>query len=266
MDVTRACGERKVMLEGVETGYEDKYDFPYREEWPRLGYVLASVPRTGSTYVSHLLWQSGCLGAPLEYLNFLPGSPYAFAHGSPEKQRELWRSLLHRRTSPNGVFGVKCFSAQFRELQQQNPQLLMDVIANLLPQGAKLIRLKRRDRVAHAISYARAALSGVWHKVQENGDAPAVAYSDEAVDHARRLLDHQDADWDMLFREQGVQQLTLWYEDVLEAPEETVRSVANFLAIQLDAAAAVAVPPIKRQSQEDPALWAERYGKRINPA
>jgi LPS sulfotransferase NodH len=255
------------MLEGVESGYEAKYDFPYWQALPRLGYMLATVPRTGSTYVSHLLWRSGCLGAPLEYLNFLPGSPYAFAHGSPEKQHELWRSLLHRRTSPNGVFGVKCFSAQLRELQPQNPALLIEVIGQLIPRGrnAKVIRLKRRDKVAHAISYARAALSGVWHKVQESGEPPKVDYSHRAVDHARRLLDHQEADWDMLFGEQGVQQLTLWYEDVLDQPEAAVRNVADFLGVALDPAAAVPVPPIERQSQADPALWAERYGKRIKP-
>ena len=255
------------MIEGIETGYEDKYDFPHRKDFPERGYMLATIPRTGSTFVSHLLWQSGCLGAPLEYLNFLPGSPYAWAHGSPEKQHQLWHSLLHRRTSPNGLFGVKCFSQQLRELQQHNPALLMEVIGALLPQNrnARVVRLKRRDRIAHAVSYARAALSGVWHKVQEGGEAPKVTYSEETVDQARRALDHQEADWDMLLREQGVQQLTLWYEDVIEGPAEAVRSVAEFLGVKLDPAATVAVPGIERQSQEESSAWAERYRKRINP-
>lgn len=255
------------MLEGLETGYEERYDFAYRAEWPRLGYMLATVPRTGSTYVSHLLWRSGCLGAPLEYLNFLPGSPYSFAHGSPQKQHELWRSLLHRRTSPNGLFGVKCFSAQLRELQATNPALLIEVIGHFIPRGtARVIRLKRRDPIAHAVSYARAALSGVWHKVQEGEEAPTVDYSEKSVAHARSLLDRQEADWDMLFGEQGAQQLTLWYEDVLKQPDEAVRSVADFLGVNLSPAAAVAVPAIERQSQEDPERWAERYRKNVSPA
>src|SRR6476661_8647489 len=36
------------MLEGVETGYEEKFDFPERSAPPALIYTLASVPRTGS--------------------------------------------------------------------------------------------------------------------------------------------------------------------------------------------------------------------------
>lgn len=251
------------MLEGIETGYEEKYDFPVRDGPPFRLYTLATVPRTGSTYVSHLLWQTGCLGAPLEYLNFLPGSPYSFAHGRPDRQRELLRSLLHRRTSPNGLFGLKCFSAQLRELQKDNPTLLMEVIGNLLPAtgDARVIRLKRRDKVAHAISYARAALSGIWRKEQESAEAHEVPYSPEAVDHARRLLEAQEADWDGLLTEQKARQLTIWYEDVVDRPAQAVWSVAEFLEVELDPAAAVNIPSIEQQSQVDSTSWAREYSK-----
>lgn len=64
------------MLLGVETGYEAEFDFPLRPSPPPRPYLLASTPRSGSTYVSHLFWQTGCLGAPLEYCNFEPTGPY----------------------------------------------------------------------------------------------------------------------------------------------------------------------------------------------
>ena len=254
------------MLEGIETGYEERYDFHYREAAPELPYLLATVPRTGSTYVSHLLWRSGCLGAPLEYLNFLPGSPFAFAHRQSLKQTELWRSVLHRRTSPNGVFGVKCFSLQLRELQRDNPSLLLELFAMAFPRGrpAKVVRLNRRDRVAHAVSYARAALSGVWRKEQEVAATTAVDYSDRAVDEARAELDRQDADWDLLLKEIGVEPLPVWYEDVLAEPDVAVRQVASYLGVTLDPSAAVAIPEVERQSQEDSRRWTERYS--ANPA
>ena len=63
------------MLLGVDTGYEGSFDFPRRTASPERTYLIATVPRTGSTWFSHLLWQTGCLGAPLEYLNFDPGGP-----------------------------------------------------------------------------------------------------------------------------------------------------------------------------------------------
>jgi LPS sulfotransferase NodH len=251
-----------MMFDGVATGYEDRFDFPHRSGPPERVYTLATVPRTGSTYVSHVLWRSGCLGAPLEYLNFLAGSPFGFAHGQLEKQSALWRSVLHRRTSPNGVFGVKCFSTQLRELQQAHPQLLLEVFATMFAEGrsARVVRLKRRDRIAHAISYARAALSGVWRKEQEAPDGTTAEYSAAAVDHARALIDREESDWDLLLKDVGVEPLTLWYEDVLADPEAAVRAVAALLEVELDPAAAIAVPPIEKQSEQDSKRWAERYG------
>jgi LPS sulfotransferase NodH len=252
------------MLEGIETGYEEKFDFPERSGPPALIYTLASVPRTGSTFVSHLLWQSGCLGSPLEYLNFLPGSPFGSSHNSPEQQRRLWHTVLRRRTSPNGVFGVKCFSQQLRGLQQQNPSLLLEVLQTLFPPStaAKVVTLKRRDRVAHAVSYARAAMSGVWRKEQEQQSAPNLEYSAEIVEQASRALDQQEADWDLLFRERGAQQILLWYEDVLDDPRSAIESVADFLGIALDRAAAVRVPEIERQSQQEARRWTELHASR----
>src|SRR3954468_22249510 len=142
------------MLSHIETGYEGKFDFAARQQPPDLAYLLASVPRAGSTYFSHLLWRTGCLGAPLEYLNFDPAGPYGFAAESPDLQRRLWRSVLRRRCSPNGVFGLKAFPQQLEQLQRTNPALLQEVLAMILPDGRprKIIYLRRRDRLAQAVS------------------------------------------------------------------------------------------------------------------
>ena len=86
----------------MDTGYEAKFDFPVRVAGPERPYLLATVPRSGSTYLSHVLWRTGCLGAPLEYLNFDPAGPWGFANGSPAEQQRLWLSAQRIRTSPNG--------------------------------------------------------------------------------------------------------------------------------------------------------------------
>ena len=253
-------------LQGIETGYEERYDFPYRAGAPEHPYMLATVPRTGSSFLSHLLWRTGCLGTPLEYLNFLPIGPARLAIGDPRDQQSAWRSMLHLRTSPNGVFGVKCFSLQLRALQQTNPALLNEVIETLLNRGldTRVVRLKRRDRVAHAISYARAAISGVWRKEQEAGANATVTYSAEAVDGARAALDAQEADWDGLLSQLPVEPLTLWYEDVVESPDAALASVATFLGVELDPAAEVPIYQVEKQAPEDAERWIGRYAARVS--
>ena len=86
----------------------------------------------------------------------------------------------------------------------------------------------------------------MWRKEQEATASTKAEYSAKAVDHARALLDQQEADWDLLFKDIGVEPLTVWYEDVLEEPTEAVSTAARFLEIELDPAAAVAVPEIER--------------------
>jgi LPS sulfotransferase NodH len=245
------------MLTGIDTGYEGKFDFPPRSGRPATPWLLATVPRTGSTWLSHLLWRTGCLGAPLEYLNFDAAGPYGFACAAPDLQRELWRSVLSRRTAPNGVFGVKCFPMQLEALVAGNPPLLAEVTALLLPHGGarRVVHLARRDRAAHAASYARATLSGVWRKEQERGDAADPVYSAAAMATAERWLDMQAAAWERMFAELGIAPLRLVYEDALAAPDETAARVADFLGVTPDPAAAVAVPEVEKQSGG----WAARH-------
>ena len=249
------------MLVGIDTGHEGKFDFPRRMTAPERTYMIATVPRTGSSWFGHLLWQTGCLGAPLEYLNFDPAGPYSFAK-SASLQSQLWHSVLARRTSPNGVFGVKCFPGQLEALEQSNPGLLAAVMSSIVPKrSARIVHLRRRDRTAHAISFARATISGVWRKEQE-GDVTEVGFSEAAVDRARELLVSQDAAWGKMFDELRIEPLGLWYEDVLADPGAAVTQVADYLGVTLDPAATVDVPVIEKQSAADSAAWAERYAAR----
>jgi LPS sulfotransferase NodH len=250
-------------MDGVDTGYEGKFDFPPRMGPPAIPYLLASVPRTGSSWFSHLLWRTGCLGAPLEYLNFEKGGPYGFASESPDLQEQLWRSVLARRTSPNGVFGIKAFPMQLEALVSGNPALLSAVLSTLLPRGGakRVVHLGRRDRIAHIISYARATLSGVWRKEQERGTAPEPEFDAAALETADRWLALQESAWAGMFADLGIEPLRLWYEDAIADPEGAVRQVADYLGVSIDPGAVVAVPAVERQSRGAGPDWAELYAQ-----
>ncbi len=245
----------------MDTGYEAKFDFPAREGSPERSYLLATVPRSGSTYVSHLLWRSGCLGAPLEYLNFEATGPYGHANASPAEQRRLWDAALRRRTSPNGVFGLKGFPPQFEALAQENSDLLASVMRQIVPsrEASRVILLRRRDRTAHAISYARAIISGIWRQEQEGNARFEPEYSSVAVERAARLIEAQEAAWQAMIADLKLVPMVLYYEDVVAEPNAAIGQVAEFLGVEIDPAAEVNIPVIRRQSQEGARAWAERH-------
>lgn len=250
------------MIEGITTGYEAKFDFPVRQGPPRLPWLLASLPRAGSTWFSHELWACGCLGAPLEYLNFEPGGPFGHAAGRPAEQLDLWHRALATRTSPNGVFGLKAFPGQLHEVQQGNPPLVAEAMRQLVGPASprKVVELRRRDRKAHAVSYARALLSGIWRAEQERAGSTGPEFSALAVERAGAMLDQQQAGWQAMYADLGVVPLVLWFEDALADPVGAVQQVAGYLGVTLEPAARVAVPPIRQQAQEGARAWLGQLG------
>jgi LPS sulfotransferase NodH len=245
------------MIDGAETGYEEKFDFPAWQGLPARPWLLATVPRTGSTFVSHMLWATGCLGAPLEYLNFEPAGPYGHAAANPSDQHRIWRRVLARRTSPNGVFGLKAFPLLMEDLHRMNPPLTAEVMRLLVSGGreARVVQLRRRDTSAQAVSYARALLSGVWRKEQERDGLPEPEFSRAAYDSARGLIACQEQAWQDMCASLDIEPLVLWYEDCLAEPGRAVRQVANYLGVAVDPAAAVRVPQIERQAPGGNEAW-----------
>lgn len=177
---------------------------------------------------------------------------------------QLWRSVLRRRCSPNGVFGLKAFPTQLEQLKRSNRPLLDDVLEAILPRGAdrRIVYLRRRDRIRQAVSYARASMSGVWRKEQEKPGAEPVEYSDEAIEAAKRGIAFQEGVWEQMFGELGIEPLTIWHEDAVADGELIVRTVADHLGVSIDPGSAVEVPPVEKQAAEDSLAWAERYANR----
>ncbi|MBV9930636.1 MAG: hypothetical protein JO013_06805 [Alphaproteobacteria bacterium] len=244
---------RTISAPEFDSGYEAKFDFPRRSAPPAVRYMIATTPRSGSTYLSHLLWQTGCLGAPLEYLDFAP-----HAEGEPEadraaSQRRRWEEALATRTSPNGVFGFKCFLMHLRALGESNEALL----EALMP--THIVFLDRRDQTAQSVSYARAHLTGVWCKEQSIGTNEQVPYSRDAVERAKGWIVAQNERWSRLFDALGVEPLHLVYEDVVAQPQEALAAVAGHLGVALAPQPRLPIPPVERQSGAESRRWREAY-------
>lgn len=122
-----------------------------------------------------------------------------------------------------------------------------------------IVQLRRRDRLAHRISYARATLSGVWREEQEQGGGGRAEYSDAALATAERWIQVQEQAWEQMFGELGIAPLTIWYEDAVADPEAAARAVAGHLGVTLDPRAEVDVPSIRRQSQAEAKDWAAKH-------
>jgi LPS sulfotransferase NodH len=235
----------------IESLKQKEMDFPRREADPVLQYMLATSPRSGSTYVGLLLWRSGIMGAPLEYLNLkhMQDMIARLGQGDPTA---YWRELRRVRTSPNGVFGFKMFLGHYRQLSEGQPGLLLQIRAD------RVIFLSRRDKITQAISNYRAAESGAWFA--DSRPRRELEYDFAKIASYLEYVNRQEEIWEYIFRKQGTEALRIFYEDVASNPEDACGRIRDFLCPQpAPASAPVDLELTSPQSDETSLLWRKRF-------
>jgi LPS sulfotransferase NodH len=242
--------------------YSAQADFNCFGAEPLGSYMLATVPRSGSTYCAIRLWQSGLLGAPMEYLNFpVMGQVFRRLGYTPDEKglipaeriRDYWRDIRRLRTSLNGVFGFKMFPANYIEIARSYPTLLEEITPNYV------VYLTRRDEVGQAMSYSRARRSKTWFAGVENTlDVP---YDFDHIKSCLYSVQQQKKSWEDIFERTGVAPIRIFYEDLLDDGSGVVETVLHAMGIETDANAAVEVPMILRQSDGMSREWRERFAQ-----
>ncbi|MEI9989026.1 MAG: Stf0 family sulfotransferase [Rhizomicrobium sp.] len=232
--------------------YSDEFDFPLRTEAPDISYTIATLPRSGSTHLSIELWRSGVLGSPLEYINVGNIGAITGRLGGGDILR-YWSEVQARRTGPNGVFGYKSFAMNFLNISRRFPQLL----PHLAP--AHVIYLVRGDKLAQAVSYARAMQTRIWFAGVEPERAPE--YSFEAISRCLGMIDNQEATWERIFNLTNACPLRLEYGEVRKDPAGTIERVAAHIGVAVSADARLDIPGTDVQSDAINREWLARYRK-----
>lgn len=252
-----------------------QYDLPPLDR-VRRSYVIASLPRSGSTLLARALWDTGVAGAPGEYFNsrhmedfFLRwgrlrvgGVARRLLGGPGAWQRTpTWRSLpigeyvsalKRHRTGPNGVFGVKL---HYGHLERYFVQPGLDVDEVL--ERPRWIRIVRRDHVRQAVSYVRALQTGAWR--EGRGASGELRYDFDRI--ARRLDDlvTRERAWDRWLAAHRIEPLEIVYESFAESYEPTVRAVLHYLEIEGSERVVIPPPPLRRQSDATSERWIEQF-------
>src|SRR4051812_30708315 len=131
-----------------------KLDHEFERTETTLSYVVCALPRSGSSLLCELLFETGLAGAPAEYFDAQQMGRFSERWNARDFGAYL-RALLERKTGPNGVFG---FKAQFFQLAEAFPDGELDAAFPSL----RYVYITRRDRLRQAISWARAVQTGWW--------------------------------------------------------------------------------------------------------
>jgi LPS sulfotransferase NodH len=203
---------------------------------------------------------------PEEYVPSWENSAWAKANGVGSRRGYL--DLVRRSgTSPNGVFGCKVMWNYFHEIRHKLSGLpeyaalpvhaaLQDLFPNL-----HYIWILRRDKVRQAVSWARAAQTGIYAVTQ--GDAPLEAgppqFDPAFIGNLHRLVQEGEKGWQAYFDESGVQPYVVYYEDLVQAYEATARNILTWMGIPLPENLRFAERRLQRQSDGLNEEWVQKY-------
>jgi LPS sulfotransferase NodH len=257
-----AASAKSAKADAPITSWGDpRLDYPYSVPL-RRSYIVASSYRCGSTFLCTELWKTGVLGAPTEYVNQDKG--YAAIPTPTEPGRlmirlgaktpeDYFHKLLERRTGRNGIFGMKAHFHHFEPALAWCPTML-EILAPVT-----FIYINRRDKVAQAVSMAKAMQTNAWMSF-DPVTGKNVRYDADFIAHCMNEVEQQRIGWWRWFEANAVTPFVVTYEDMLADKDSTVRSIMELLEVQNDEPEKVDLPAVEKQADEINAEWMQRFG------
>jgi trehalose 2-sulfotransferase len=254
---------------------------------PNLSYAVCATQRSGSNFLCNLLSVTCNCGNAHEFfrdwhmasVNRQQGSISPLPDSREVIQARLAQILKIGATS-NGVFGMKIMGNQTAVLKEKLNMLprlgsssLWEAL-NLLFPNLKYIHLRRKDRIAQAVSFARARQSNIWtvHKrlVQEEKPghpddvtvgATDITYNYKLIAECLADIERQEAFWTLFFRKSGIEPLRLVYEELEHDPDTEVTRVLEHLALSgsIPGSSIKERGTLKRQRDELNTEWVRRF-------
>ena len=212
-------------------------------------YAILSSPRSGSTLLGRFLYETKMAGDPQEYFNPpLIGLERKRSGNDKLNMNQFLRVMEKRRTSPNGMFGMKMHYSQLLGVFRTNKPT--NNVVNFLRKLDKLIWIRRRDRIGQAISQAVAVKTNVWSSEDSRFERnPDIKVHPHECIETLRIVSRDDALWEQLIKAAKLPVHEVWYEDFVEDYEQQARGTLRFLEIDQDVPV-IPAPPLERQAGE----------------
>lgn len=253
-----------IRLEDLDVGIPAQMDYLMGPERDLAGgvvrsrYLICSTPRSGSTVLADTLGASGCAGDPLEYLNprLMAGWLRRREDGNVMEFGDYLEQVEASRTSSNGVFGLKAHIDQLGRIWGGDHESLIAFVRRF----DHFVFVRRRDKLAQAVSLYRARATQVWTSEDWRflaEDDPrlrmAVPFNPHLITECLGMIASGDMAWLALFSSIGRKPLIVEYEAFVADMAGITRAVLTALGLQ--GSVLPPSPQLRKQGSEaDPLL------------
>jgi trehalose 2-sulfotransferase len=233
--------------------YEDQFseghDFP-RVDKPSKILIIASTGRCGSHMLGHALHETGSFGFPLEYTNPANLIEWKKRLGIEDFHAVL-TEIQQRRTSPNGVFGIKIHYSHIKQFGGFNH------LIEYLPK-AYYILLSRKNVLSQAVSLSIARQTGVWISVQKPvKNNPK--YNFKHIDKCLRQIILENSAWRYILAASGCNYIEMDFDYVRNNLAKSIERISSFINVKVDPRKVPKEQVTKKQGNYINEKWAIKF-------
>ncbi len=232
-----------------EDQFSERHDFP-RVEKPSKILIIASTARSGGHMLGHALHKTNCFGFPLEYANPANIAEWKRRFGK-EDFFEILTEIQQRRTSPNGVFGIKIHYSHIKQFGGFHH------LIKCLP-NAYYILLSREDVIGQAVSLSIASQTGVWISGQKPvNNNPE--YNFKHIDECLRQTILENSSWRYILAACGCNYIEMDFNDVRDGLALSIKKIARFVGAEVDPEKISNEQVTKKQGTDINTKWATKF-------
>jgi LPS sulfotransferase NodH len=223
-----------------------------------LDYVICSTPRVGRQFLAQQLAATHNAGAPAEYFEpevmqgELQHIGFADVRDALSDIDGYVAALRRMSATSNGAFGIKLHRSQLDLAFEHGFSLTRHM------RSVRLVRLRRADRLAQAISLDKARQTRSWNSLVPPSAEPV--YDRHRIIRWMSLIAGWEREWSTFLSRQGRPVLPVSYEQLATNRVEIVSRVLDFLGVDLPEDV-VHDLPMRFHKQRDgiSRAWMERF-------
>lgn len=219
---------------------------------PRICYLVASSPRSGSQLLGELLTSTGLAGYPDEHFN-----PWYMGDATSDFPEDLLYGFEHIQqlapmyTTPNGVFGTKAHFLQVINF------VGLDRLESLYPAPLNYLSLRRRDVTRQGISLARAIQTNSYNSRMKPSKAPVYNY--HQIVQCIREIRIDAKGWETYFQQRKIEPYRVVYEEFVNRQQETVKGILEYLGIDIPVDFQITTATQQKQADSITEQWVEKF-------
>ncbi|MEM6481643.1 MAG: Stf0 family sulfotransferase [Pseudomonadota bacterium] len=239
-------------------------------------YIICTSPRSGSTLLCSILRATGRAGYPASWFHEPSLEHWAAELDVPpvegrctDQIATLIEAARHKGRAGGALFALR--------LQRQSAGFFLNTLAHLHPDTRNdlsrikasfgetcFLFLRRRNKVAQAISYMRAQQSGLWHRAADGSELERLArhceptYDAAFISQWVEIFSRYDTEWQTWFDHEKIDAREVIYEDLASEPVRILRTVLAALSIDPQLADGIE-PGVQRLSDATSAELIARF-------